>query len=67
MSGFLLLGRNFAISNELEIEKGARAMNTATNKPQNHRYRISLDTWAVALGLLLAVLVRFGALKHVPW
>lgn len=30
-------------------------------------YKISLDTWAVALGLFLAVLVRFGAVKHIPW
>ncbi len=27
----------------------------------------SLDTWAVIFALLLAVLVRLGALKHIPW
>ncbi len=37
------------------------------NKPENKSYRISLDTWAVGLGLALAVLVRFGLLKHIPW
>ena len=29
--------------------------------------KISLDTWAVALGLVLAVLVRLSLLKHIPW
>lgn len=42
-------------------------MNAEKHKTENKNYRISLDTWAVALGLLLAVLVRFGALKHIPW
>lgn len=28
---------------------------------------LSLDGWAVLLALLLAVLVRFGVLQHVPW
>jgi hypothetical protein len=31
------------------------------------RWRLSLDEWAVAAGLLLAILVRFGLLKRVPW
>jgi len=29
--------------------------------------RISLDSWAVGLALLAALLVRFGILKAVPW
>jgi hypothetical protein len=29
--------------------------------------RISLDTWAVLLALLAALLVRVGVLKTVPW
>jgi len=29
--------------------------------------RISLDTWPVLLSLGLALLVRIGALKIVPW
>lgn len=40
------------------------AEDTTTAKP---RYKISLDTWAVALGLFLAVLVWLGAVKHIPW
>lgn len=28
---------------------------------------VSLDTWAVIFSLALAVLVRLGALKHIPW
>jgi hypothetical protein len=28
---------------------------------------LSLDTWAVLLSLGLALLVRFGVLKVVPW
>jgi hypothetical protein len=29
--------------------------------------RISLDSWAVLIALLVAVLVRAGVLKVVPW
>jgi hypothetical protein len=29
--------------------------------------RLSSDTWAVLLSLALALLVRFGILKVVPW
>jgi len=29
--------------------------------------RLSLDTWAVLLALVLAALVRAGVFKHVPW
>jgi hypothetical protein len=28
---------------------------------------VSLDTWAVLLGLAAALLVRFGVLKNIPW
>jgi hypothetical protein len=31
------------------------------------RWKLSLDTWAVVVALLLALLVRTGVLKHVPW
>ena len=31
------------------------------------RFRISLDTWAVAIALVAALLVRAGVLKHIPW
>jgi hypothetical protein len=29
--------------------------------------RLSLDTWAVVLSLALALIVRIGILKTVPW
>jgi MYXO-CTERM domain-containing protein len=29
--------------------------------------RISIDSWAVGLALLAALLVRFGILKTIPW
>jgi hypothetical protein len=28
---------------------------------------LSLDSWAVGIALLLAALVKLGALKHVGW
>jgi len=31
------------------------------------RQQISLDTWAVVLALLIALFVRLGILKTVPW
>jgi len=31
------------------------------------RLRFSLDTWAVAIALAAALLVRAGVLKHIPW
>jgi len=30
-------------------------------------FRLSLDAWAVAAAFVLALLVRSGVLKHVPW
>jgi hypothetical protein len=35
--------------------------------PVPSKSRISLDTWAVILGILSVVLIRFGVLKAVPW
>jgi hypothetical protein len=29
--------------------------------------RLSLDTWAIVLSLALAIAVRVGILKFVPW
>ena len=29
--------------------------------------RLSLDTWAVLLSLALALIVRLGLLKSIPW
>ncbi len=34
---------------------------------QETKRGLSLDGWAVAIALLLAALVRLGALKHVGW
>ena len=31
------------------------------------RPRLSLDVWAVLLALLLALTVRFGLIRSVPW
>ena len=31
------------------------------------RWKPSLDTWAVVVALLLALLVRTGVFKHIPW
>jgi hypothetical protein len=31
------------------------------------RWKLSLDTWAVLVAFLLALLVRVGVFKHVPW
>jgi hypothetical protein len=31
------------------------------------RSRLSTDTWAIVLSLVLAVVVRIGLLKTVPW
>ena len=31
------------------------------------RRKLSLDTWAVLVAFLLALLVRTGVFKHVPW
>lgn len=30
-------------------------------------WRLSLDSWAVVLALLAALLVRAGVVKHIPW
>jgi len=31
------------------------------------RWKLPLDTWAVLVAFLLALLVRTGVFKHVPW
>jgi hypothetical protein len=43
-------------------------MNTKAESPTKaSNKRFSLDTWAVFLALLAALLVRVGVLKHIPW
>jgi hypothetical protein len=34
---------------------------------QKAKRRLSLDGWAVGIALLLAALLKLGALKHVGW
>ena len=34
-----------------------------TGKP----WKLSLDSWAVLVALLAALLVRTGVFKHIPW
>jgi hypothetical protein len=36
-------------------------------KNKESGFSLSLDTWAVTLALLLALLVGIGVLEHVPW
>jgi hypothetical protein len=31
------------------------------------KWRLSLDSWAVLVALLAALLIRAGVFKHVPW
>ena len=42
---------------------------SANNTPNlsAKRWNLSLDTWAVLLAVLAALLIRVGVLKHVPW
>ena len=43
-------------------------MSTETNAvKKGSGWRLSLDSWAVVLALLAALLVRAGVFKHVPW
>ena len=38
-----------------------------SDDPKNVGFRLSLDTWAVLLALVLAAAVRFHILNAVPW
>ena len=43
-------------------------MSTANNAATTAKPRLfSLDSWAVFVALLAALLVRVGAVKHIPW
>lgn len=37
------------------------------NALTTNRWRLSLDSWAVVIALLVALLIRVGVFKHVPW
>jgi hypothetical protein len=38
-----------------------------TAEKPTSRWKLSLDTWAVLLAFALALLVRSGVFKHIPW
>ena len=38
-----------------------------SHSPLPSKSRISVDTWAVIIALLMIVLVRTGILKAIPW
>lgn len=40
---------------------------TEERAPMGWRLKLSLDAWAVATALVIALLVRAGVLKHIPW
>jgi len=43
-------------------------MSAETNPVKSEKpWKLSLDSWAVLLALLAALLVRAGVLKHIPW
>ena len=42
-------------------------MSAEKNSTTRPRFRLSLDSWAVAIALGAALLVRAGVLKHIPW
>ena len=43
-------------------------MSAETNAVKNGKpWKLSLDSWAVLLALLAALLVRAGVFKHIPW
>jgi hypothetical protein len=50
------------MTNNAEIRQPSEK---ATDQPASSRF--SLDTWAVFLAFALALLIRAGVIKHVPW
>lgn len=40
---------------------------TANGEKTSRGWELSLDSWAVVLALLAALLVRAGVFKHIPW
>jgi len=43
-------------------------MSAEANAVQDKKpWRLSLDSWAVVVALLAALLVRAGVFKHIPW
>jgi hypothetical protein len=42
-------------------------MSETKNDHRRNRLKLTLDGWAVTVAFLLALLVRAGVLKRVPW
>ncbi len=42
-------------------------MSEAITNHRARKFKLTLDGWAVAVAFLLALLVRVGLLKRVPW
>jgi hypothetical protein len=43
-------------------------MGTKGGSPEVKKWwQLSLDSWAVVLALAVALLIRAGAIKHIPW
>jgi hypothetical protein len=43
-------------------------MSTEANAVKTgNRWKLSLDAWAVVVALVVALLVRAGVFKHIPW
>lgn len=40
---------------------------TKRANPRSNKLKLTLDGWAVTVAFLLALLVRAGLLKRVPW
>ena len=38
-----------------------------SHSPVSSKSRISVDTWAVIIALLMVVLIRTGIVKAIPW
>lgn len=34
---------------------------------EKNKWRLSLDSWAVVVALLAALLIRAGVFRHIPW
>jgi hypothetical protein len=51
--------------NKVGIEENQTMANQVTQ--EKSKRSLSLDGWAVGIALLLAALVKLGALKHVGW
>jgi hypothetical protein len=55
------------MNNKSRDQERRSSMSTEKNDATQPRFRFSLDTWAVAIALVAALLVRAGVLKHIPW